>query len=157
MKKRTLLTFVATSAVVMTTAASYAVWDVTRVSEAVTITTGKGITVSSNDLNFTGTLADSASGTTEIESDLTISVDGDTAGKKLQFTTSDMTLDGTVNTSAVIVKVMENTTDVTANGDDTVSPSNTYKVKVALPSNSTAEAYANKTINFNLNAELVAK
>lgn len=159
MKKRTLLTFAATSAVVMTTAASYATWDDLSDTKTATITTGKGITVTSSELNFTGgTLADSANGTAEIEADLTISVEGasDTTNKKLVFTTSGMKLGDTANENAVIVKVMEDTTDVTS-GDEAVAATNTYKVKVSLPAETDSTAYANKKIEFSLTAELRSK
>lgn len=155
MKKRTLLTFAATSAVVMTTAASYATWDDLDTVQTATITTGKGITVTSDELSFNGSLADTANGPTTIESDFTIKVDGDTTGKKLVFTTSGMKLGDTANENAVIVKVMEDTTDVTAVGDITVLSTNSYKVRVSLPVNSNAIDYASKTITFNLTAELV--
>lgn len=156
-KKKLFLTFAAATAMVVTTSASYATWDVTRDQKSVSLTTGKGVTVSATDLNFTGTLADSTTGSKEITADLVVTVDGDTSGKKLTFDTTDMKLAGVVDADAVIVSVSKSGVDLPVTGDDSLSGTNTYKVKVALPSDATAEKYAEKQIDFNLTTELVAK
>lgn len=156
-KKKFLLTMAATTAMVITTAASYATWDVTEDTKAVSITTGKGVRVSASELNFTGTLADSVLGSKEITADLTVTIDGDTTGKKLTFDATEMKLAGVAEADVVVVSVSKAGIDLPTNVDENITASNTYKVKVALPANATAEKYAEKQIDFNLNTELVAK
>lgn len=149
MKKSSLLTLCTAGAVVLTSTATFALWDTLSAEKDYTMTLAKAHTVSidSDTLVFDKTLGEDTTKT--VVAPITVTAEN---AKDLTFTSKDESLAGI---TVEFVESADGSGEALAGGkDDAPTASDKYFVRVTLPDNADAAVYAGKDFTFKVTATI---